>query len=134
MRLHKDYGVNPTISKCMVCGEDKNELLLLLGASFKGEAPMHMVTSVEPCEVCKKKYLTVGVLMAEATIEPVRGVSDKKEPVPTRAFAIIKDEAFKRMFDKEIPKHKICYLELGMLEKMGLLGAKLKGKSIEVEE
>ena len=54
IRLHKDFGVNPTIPQCLYCGEDKNEVALL-GAAYKGEAPMHMIIDRVPCDSYKEK-------------------------------------------------------------------------------
>lgn len=102
IRLHKEFGLNPTISVCMVCGEDKNEIALL-GAAFKEQAPMHMVASIEPCEKCRKKYLEDGdgVLLVEAS-------SDK---VPIGRVMVIKREAFQRVFNIPVPIHRIALIE-----------------------
>jgi hypothetical protein len=35
MRLHNEYGLNPTIPICFFCGESKDEVALL-GANYKG--------------------------------------------------------------------------------------------------
>jgi len=29
IRLHKEYGLNPTIIECIICGKEKNEIALL---------------------------------------------------------------------------------------------------------
>jgi len=102
IRLHKEYGLNPTISTCIVCGQDKNELVLL-GAGYKGQAPMHMITGVEPCDNCRKKYLEEGdgVLLLEAD-------SDKK---PTGTLMVIKREAFERVFNIPVPPRRIALIE-----------------------
>jgi len=102
IRLHKEFGLNPTISVCMVCGEDKNEIALL-GAAYKGQAPMHMVTGIEPCDKCRKKYLEEGdgVLLVEAD-------SNKK---PTGRVMVIKREAFQRVFSVPVPVHRIALME-----------------------
>lgn len=99
--------MNPTLSQCFVCREDTGEIALL-GAGYKGEAPMHMVTSIEPCEKCREKYLTNGTMLVEADWE-------KK---PTGNFTIIKDEAFQKMFGQDVPKHKIAFVEEGLLQKI----------------
>lgn len=66
LRLSKEHGVNPTLSICIICKEPTGEIALL-GDSFKGEAPMHMITNVVPCETCKKKHLKNGTLILSAT-------------------------------------------------------------------
>ena len=49
------------------------------------------------------------------------GYTQKLQNIPNGTLAVIKDNAFKRMFNKPIPEQKICFVEIGMLTKMGLL-------------
>lgn len=53
IRLHPEHGLNPTLCTCFWCGEDTGEIALL-GATYNGEAPMHMVLNYEPCAACKE--------------------------------------------------------------------------------
>lgn len=115
LRLHKKYGVNPTIAKCFLCGEAKNEIALL-GSAFPEEAPMYMVLDVEPCEKCREKYLKIGVLLAEA--ERRENHFGKIDYYPNGKFLVIKDEAFKKVFNREIPPRKIVFVEIGLLDKI----------------
>jgi hypothetical protein len=108
IRLHPEHGLNPTMPCCIVCGHSKNEIALL-GNSFKEKAPMSMVISVEPCDDCRKKYLSVGTMICEATEE---WKNDKKYPQPTGRLAIIKDEAFKQIFGRELPPRKIAFVDV----------------------
>ena len=86
IRLHSKYGVNPTIPQCFWCGQDKNEVALL-GAAYKGEAPMHMVLDHEPCETCKQKFAQ-GILFFEVDDEPTgRWVVIKRDSELLRAIA-----------------------------------------------
>lgn len=95
--FHKEYGLNPTLCTCFYCGQETGEIALL-GAHYKGEAPMHMCTSLEPCPACKEKYKDF-VLLVEA--EP-----DKKDkPQPTGRWAAIKKECI------TVPNHGICYID-----------------------
>ena len=75
---------------------------------------MNMVTTIEPCNKCKKKYLSKGVLLLEAKKEPI----GKTQPIPTGKLTILKDKAFSKIFNKPIPKQKICFVEVGILDKM----------------
>ena len=102
IRLHKEFGLNPTISTCIVCGKDKNEIALL-GAGYKGQAPRHMITGVEPCDNCRKKYLQEGdgVLLLEAT-----GPKN-----PTGTLMVIKRSAFERVFNIPVPPGRIALIE-----------------------
>jgi hypothetical protein len=60
--LHKEHGLNPSISLCFFCGKDKE--ILLFGAKMKEEAPHQAVYNKEPCEDCKE-LMSKGVLLIE---------------------------------------------------------------------
>ena len=112
VHLHPKYGVNPTISTCIICGKEKNEILLL-GSAYKEKAPMHMVTSIEPCDDCKEKYLKEGVLFVES--------DDGKVP-STGSLAVVKADAYKKMFGvEELPLHNIAFIKTGMLKEIGVI-------------
>jgi deoxycytidylate deaminase len=112
IKLHKEYGLNPTISKCILCGKEKNQLVLL-GSAYKEKAPMTMVTELEPCEDCRKKYLSKGVMLVEAN----RG--EKGEILPTGKIAVIKKEIYDKHFNLPTPKN-IAIVERDVWEKIGL--------------
>ena len=111
IKLHKEHGLNPTLSVCIICGKDTEEIVLL-GAAYKGKAPMHMVTSVEPCKECREKYLSKGVLLVE-TLEESR--------VPTGRVMVVTKEGFSILFNVEVPRSSIAYIQLGLLEKIGMV-------------
>jgi hypothetical protein len=96
--LHPKYGLNPTISQCLICGKDLNEIALL-GNHYKEQAPMHMVTSIIPCDECREKY-------------------GYGKPVVDGDCFVITDEAFKKLFTCEIPVKKIAYLEEAVFNKI----------------
>lgn len=93
IRLHPKYGVNPTISQCFWCGKDKNEIALL-GAAYKGEAPMHMLLDYEPCDTCREN-MGKGVALFEAT-----GMTNGKYDFTGRWMVIVED-AVRRLFHPE---------------------------------
>ena len=110
LKLSKEFGVSPTVSVCIICGEDKNEIALL-GSNYKNksgkviQAPSKMVTSIEPCDNCREKYLSQGVMLVEAD-QDYNG-----NPAPTGNFLVVKNEAFKNIFTVDIPAKKICYID-----------------------
>jgi hypothetical protein len=65
-RLHPEFGPNPTISTCFYCDESK-KIVVLLGASYKEQAPMNMVLEFEPCDECQKKYADYTLLIEAKT-------------------------------------------------------------------
>jgi len=96
IRLSKKYGVNPTIPVCFLCGEAKNEVVLL-GAAHKGEAPMHMLLDQVPCEKCKermKEYVAVQGMINKDTM--------------SGEIAWIRKAVWKQLISTPPPKHGIC--------------------------
>ncbi len=114
MLLHKEHGLNPTMPQCIICGNDKGEIALL-GASYKGEAPMKMVVDIEPCKDCRVKYLSKGTILVEADVDY------KGNKTPTGKLSVLKDTAFSKMFNVKPPKQKIAFVEVGLLQKIGAL-------------
>lgn len=111
IRLHKKYGVNPTISQCPLCGGDKNEVVLL-GSACKEEAPMRMVVNNEPCDECKK-MMKAGILLIS-----VMDGTDQNNPFRTGKKYSIKAEAFERIFG-QIPEKRAAFIEDSCLERLG---------------
>lgn len=63
LRLHDKHDVNPTVSVCFFCRNDKKEVVLL-GAAFKGKAPHRMILDKVPCDKCKE-YMEKGIMFIE---------------------------------------------------------------------
>jgi hypothetical protein len=112
IRLHSKYGVNPTIPVCFICGKDKNEVVLL-GAAYKKEAPMHMCLDKEPCEECQK-MMKMGVLLVS-----VQNGTDQNNPYRTGNICVLKQEAAKRLFNN-IGDSRVAFIEDEAWDKIGL--------------
>lgn len=112
IHLHKEHGLNPTVTQCFFCGKDKNEIALL-GAAYKGEAPRHMCINKEPCDECKS-YMAMGVMLIS-----VQDNTDPENPYKTGHIAVIKQEAAQRMFPN-IGENRIAFVEDSVWEKLGL--------------
>jgi hypothetical protein len=108
IRLHKEYGLNPTLPICIICNEEKGDIALL-GNAFKGEAPKHMLLDIEPCQKCRDKYLKSGTLLVEVEAD---------RHVPTGSVTVIKDTAFKLVFNQDVPPQKIVKVEVGILQEL----------------
>lgn len=96
IRLHPKHGLNPTMLVCFWCGEETGEIALL-GAAFKGEAPMKMTLGYDPCPKCQELF-DGGVLCIEVT----RKAPDARPPLsphtsprafPTGRHVVVKAEA-----------------------------------------
>ena len=99
LRLHKKHGVNPTIPICFFCEQPKGDVVLL-GASYKGKAPMHMLFDYDPCETCQDKF-EQGILFIEVGEKPwTEGQIPlyKNGPYPSGRHWVLKRDAFSDMF------------------------------------
>jgi len=83
-----------TMEKCVICGKSTNALFLDM--RLKDTFDTCTTTPTSLCDECKEKYLKNGVML----INPETG-----------KLVVIKDSAFKRIFDKPIPKHKIAFTD-----------------------
>lgn len=113
IRLHKEHGLNPTIPQCFFCGKDKNEILLL-GASYKEQAPMHIgVVNKEPCDECKS-MMAQGVMLIS-----VKDGEQGENPYRTGRVCVLKVEAAQRMFNS-IGNSRVAFIEDSAWKKIGL--------------
>ena len=90
-----------TLAVCPICHEDTGAILL--DRKMRDVFERRTITP-SPCEACKEKYLSVGVLL----FVPDNG-----------SVAVIKDEAFTRIFNRELPKDKIAFCDYEVLERLG---------------
>lgn len=109
IRLHKEFGLNPTLSTCFYCGKETGEIALL-GAAYDGEAPMRLCTNLEPCSACKEKFKD-SVLILEAC-------PDKRgKPQPTGRWVAIKKECVM------VPNNGICFTDTETMNKLQSISA-----------
>lgn len=112
IRLHPKHGLNPSVSKCFYCGGDKE--VLLLGASYKKEAPREAVWDKTPCDKCKE-HMEKGCMLVE--VRDGEGKKNPKDPYRTGRLWVITKEAASRMFGKETP---FAWIEESTAKEIGL--------------
>jgi len=115
--VHPKFGVNPTISVCLFCGESKNEIVLLGGDGYKvrnehngryesAEAPMHMVLDTLPCDTCIQTWHENGIAFVEITPHkvptgrtqsPYEGVDTETKMMPSGRYVVVKHEAAQKI-------------------------------------
>lgn len=107
IKLSPKHGVNPTIGKCMWCGEPIGELALLGKLKGDVEAPRYSVLSYEPCDKCKEIWKQ-GVALIECTPNefedgrpPFTKDSDGVAVYPTGRFTVVTVEAANAWFKIE---------------------------------
>lgn len=87
---------------CPICRKETGTILM--DRRLKDTFNRHTMNPGVVCDECKEKYLSVGVML----INPENG-----------KLSVIKDEAFKRIFNKPIPSGKIAFADdevLNMLQ------------------
>lgn len=103
LKLSPKHGLNPTVSVCFWCGEDKNEIALLghIGGAFGEdiEAERRMVLDYEPCPRCKAQ-MESGFTVVEVTNAPnrVTAIPIQIGAYPTGRFVVVRPEAARRVF------------------------------------
>ena len=105
-------------ANCFVCGEVKH---LLLDKRLKNSLPQNAVYDKEPCDKCKE-IMKQGVIF----ISVRDGEQDKENPYRTGQIIGLKDEAVKNIIQEpllsEVLKKRICFVELEVLKRIGLVG------------
>ena len=83
---------------CPICRKEATSILI--DKKLRNILPRETI-GIEPCEKCKKKYLKEGILL----INPNSG-----------SLVVIKESAFKRIFNKPIPPQRIAFAEEEVLK------------------
>lgn len=111
------YGVNPMLTKCFFCNEDKNEILLLghltrseaakmfgkeialrmRGTSDDVEAPRGLIVNNEPCDKCAK-LMNEGIIFISFDESKT---DDRKNPYRSGGWCVLREEAVVRMLAGE---------------------------------
>lgn len=132
IRVSEKYGLNPTIGICFFCGKETGEIGIM-GRVTNGkrgraceeiEAPKYSVLSYEPCDDCKD-VMKSGVTLIEVSTD----VDDSRPPIdvqngqglyPTGHWYTLKTEAAERIFGQDIAKHSKAFVEVGVLQQLGI--------------
>lgn len=107
IKLSPKHGVNPTMGRCMWCGEPTNEIAMLGKLKGDKEAPRYSVLSYEPCDKCKEIWKQ-GVALIECTPNefedgrpPFTKDSDGVAVYPTGHLFVIRPEPVSTLFNRE---------------------------------
>ena len=111
IRLHKEYGLNPTMPVCFFCGKEKGEIAFL-GDAYDGEAPKHMCIDYEPCESCKA-MMAKGITAIEVSYErkdgrPPISKDDDGHPIYPTGKWLVATEQIRNVLPIEEDVKRIC--------------------------
>ena len=118
--MHKDHGLNISMSTCYFCGEAKD--LLLFGAKAPkeladdtGKMPMQIgVVDDEPCPTCRK-HMELGVMLIG-----VRNGETTQNPFRTGKIVVIKKEAYLLFATKGAEEARMCFVDEDTWQRLGL--------------
>lgn len=105
IRLSEKHGVNASLAVCIICGEGKS-VVLFGRLKDDAEAPRKTLDPFEPyepCPTCREKYLKEATLVLGGKTNGQDGMEY------TGSMMVIKDTAFRRIFEQEPPKGKIAF-------------------------
>lgn len=118
VKLSKQYGVNPSILQCPICGKEFG--LALFGSGLRDkktrkevEAPRKIAMPDQICDSCKNVLDQGGVFFIE--VKDGEAAKNSKNPYRTGRLIALKKEAAERMF-KEI--HPVSYMEHSVYEEI----------------
>ena len=140
IRLSPKHGLNPTIPKCWFCGEDKNEIMLpgvqgdriakAMGYS-DGQMPMRgLVFDKQPCDKCQQ-WMKQGIILIG--VDKDRS-PDKQNPYRTGKFAVITEDAARRLFKPEELLQHILKARVAFIPDEVWTAAGLPVKDVSEEE
>ena len=108
IHLSKQFGVNPSIDTCFICGKETS--VVLFGTSYKdengktAEAPKNVCTG-DICDNCKQIIEEGGIFFIA-----VKDGESGNNPYRTGQITAVKEEAVQRMFP-DFPYKKVNYIE-----------------------
>lgn len=97
MKLSPKHGLNPTISVCFFCGQDKGEIIISGYLKGDAEAPKRAIANYEPCDECKKQ-MSRGTLVIEVSTEDNGAPHIQEGAWPTGRWCVIKHTACQHLF------------------------------------
>jgi hypothetical protein len=116
--LDPEFGVNPYMPICFLCGESTGEIALLGRRSQKitgykdaNKAPP-MAMSKEPCDKCKSR-MQQGVILVGVCEEKTK---DRENPYRTGHYVVVKDHVIEDLFQPETLVEEILSKRVAFVE------------------
>ena len=119
IRLHPEYGVNPMIAQCPLCGGDAG--VVMLGYNKGEKAPFKGVVPGMECDSCinSKK---AGILLVE--VRDGEAAGKPQNPYRTGRMFVVSEEAARRIFQgpeaEAMFRHRAAFLEESLIKNLRL--------------
>lgn len=132
LRLHPEHGVAPFLDNCFYCGESRG--LILAGMScdklamaagqkegYSRWGNNAICSSKEPCDKCKG-YMEQGIILIGVD---EKKTTDMENPWRTGRFAVITEDAVRRLFDppelvEQVCEQRVCFMPDEVFEMLGI--------------
>jgi hypothetical protein len=119
IKLSKEFGLNPSLMICSLCGEGSG--VALLGAN-KGKKAPGKILDREPCQKCKD-YMKLGIILVEVDEEKSKG--DLKNPYRTGRFFVVSEDFIRRAITdpsmkNDIMKRRVSFIPIEVTKMFGL--------------
>lgn len=126
IRLSPKYGVNPSLSSCYYCGDEKNEVVLPGMLKGDEQAPHRAVWSMEPCDTCRG-YMAQGIMLLKVAD------GSERDPVRLGPLVVITEDAARRMLAEPmlstILKARVAHVPASTWAALGLPEPTTDGKT-----
>jgi len=117
VKLHPEFGLNPTMPVCFWCSEETGEIVLL-GNAFKGRAPRSMILSYDLCPKCEKS-INGQIHVIEVVPQPITKHQRELAPglglYPSGNWCAIKRDALNRIFPEQYAELRDRVLATGKM-------------------
>jgi hypothetical protein len=107
IKLHPEYGLNPTMPVCFWCGKNTGEIVLL-GRRYKGKAPRRMwLGDYTPCGECASRLkpgpdrVVIMECSRTPTLDNQPSMHEDQQAYPTGRYVVFRVEALERIFNPE---------------------------------
>jgi hypothetical protein len=119
IRLSEKHGVNPCITQCFFCHEEKNELVLFGKLKDDAEAPRRACIDRTPCDKCRG-FMEQGVILI--SVDESKGDADN--PWHTGGWCVVRDEFITRVLQPDLAevvlKMRVAFVPDDAWDKIGL--------------